>query len=222
MRRSHPPRLNRLPQRLDYTLIPAPLDLSGPIVDEKSPLPAIIVTPSSPCHEADFAIAFLAPPPKPSLLERIVSRLPAMPPLPSFRPRLPSQIRLPPSPFKDDFDTATSVSLKAKTRGTLIFALLLFIMACHLIMHRMITGHPQLEFGLGPDNDMVALNSAVPPSARYAAGMDITPPDVRSTDSSSDWFTFHNIWTHKPRHGHSGSRSSARFIITDVGTTPPS
>ncbi|KAJ2924187.1 hypothetical protein H1R20_g12905, partial [Candolleomyces eurysporus] len=56
------PRLHRLPRRLDYMLIPAPLDLSLDSMTEKSPLPAIIVTPSSPTHSKDFAIAFLAPP----------------------------------------------------------------------------------------------------------------------------------------------------------------
>ncbi|KAJ3571677.1 hypothetical protein NP233_g3606 [Leucocoprinus birnbaumii] len=69
------PRLHRLPQRLDYTLIPAPLDLSLeslPSITEKSPLPAIIVTPSSPIHTHDFSIAFLAPAPKPTIRERFV------------------------------------------------------------------------------------------------------------------------------------------------------
>jgi len=65
------PRLHRLPQRLDYTLIPAPLDLSLPLVTEKSHLPAIIVTPSSPCSPRDFSIAFLAPAEKPSIQQRI-------------------------------------------------------------------------------------------------------------------------------------------------------
>jgi len=65
------PRLHRLPQRLDYTLIPAPLDLSLPLVTEKSHLPAIIVTPSSPCSPRDFSIAFLAPAEKPSIKQRI-------------------------------------------------------------------------------------------------------------------------------------------------------
>jgi len=65
------PRLHRLPQRLDYTLIPAPLDLSLPLVTEKSHLPAIIVTPSSPCSSRDFSIAFLAPAEKPSIPQRI-------------------------------------------------------------------------------------------------------------------------------------------------------
>ncbi|KAG7445984.1 uncharacterized protein BT62DRAFT_1006161 [Guyanagaster necrorhizus] len=67
------PRAHRLPlnQRLDYTLIPAPLDLSLPSLTEKSPLPAIIVTPSSPVSTHDFSIAFLAPESKPSILKRL-------------------------------------------------------------------------------------------------------------------------------------------------------
>ncbi|KAG5645771.1 hypothetical protein DXG03_005308 [Asterophora parasitica] len=67
------PRLHRLPRRLDYTLIPAPLDLSLPLATEKSPLPAIIVTPSSPSSTHDFSIAFLAPPEKPTFRERLTS-----------------------------------------------------------------------------------------------------------------------------------------------------
>jgi hypothetical protein len=67
------PRIHRLPHRTDYTLIPAPLDLSLSQATEKSPLPAIIVTPSSPSSSRDFSIAFLAAPPKLSLLERIAS-----------------------------------------------------------------------------------------------------------------------------------------------------
>ncbi|PFH50325.1 hypothetical protein AMATHDRAFT_145343, partial [Amanita thiersii Skay4041] len=68
-------RSHRLPQhlQLDYTLIPAPLDLSLSNMTEKSPLPAIIVTPSSPSSSRDFSIAFLAPPPKPSLRKRIAN-----------------------------------------------------------------------------------------------------------------------------------------------------
>ncbi|KAG7096613.1 hypothetical protein E1B28_004030 [Marasmius oreades] len=78
MARPGAPRLHRLPQRLDYTLIPAPLDISLPHMTEKSPLPAIIVTPSSPSAEHRFSIAFLAPPlppSKPSLRERLSSTL---------------------------------------------------------------------------------------------------------------------------------------------------
>jgi COMPASS component SWD1 len=48
------------------------LDLSLSQATEKSPLPAIIVTPSSPSSSHDFSIAFLAPP-KLSLRERIAS-----------------------------------------------------------------------------------------------------------------------------------------------------
>lgn len=70
---SSPRRLHRLPQRLDYKLIPAPLDLSLPLATEKSSLPAIIVTPSSPSSSHDFSIAFLADPPKPTLRERLTN-----------------------------------------------------------------------------------------------------------------------------------------------------
>lgn len=68
---SRAPRVHRLPSRADYILIPAPLDLSLPLVTEKSPLPAIIVTPSSPSSTRDFSIAFLADPPKPSIRQRL-------------------------------------------------------------------------------------------------------------------------------------------------------
>ncbi|TFK28624.1 hypothetical protein FA15DRAFT_633554 [Coprinopsis marcescibilis] len=66
------PRVHRLPRhrQLDYILVPAPLDLSLPDATEKSPLPAIIVTPSSPSSIKDFSIAFLAPPKKQGWRER--------------------------------------------------------------------------------------------------------------------------------------------------------
>ncbi|PPQ83649.1 hypothetical protein CVT25_006255 [Psilocybe cyanescens] len=64
------PRVHRLPQRTDFKLIPAPLDLSLPLA-EKSSLPAIIVTPSSPTNTRDFSIAFLAADPKPSVRQRL-------------------------------------------------------------------------------------------------------------------------------------------------------
>ncbi|KAI0301866.1 hypothetical protein B0F90DRAFT_256610 [Multifurca ochricompacta] len=67
-------RRHRLPQhRPDYILIPAPGDVSLSEMSEKSPLPAIIVTPSSPSCSADFSIAFLAPPEKPTICERLFS-----------------------------------------------------------------------------------------------------------------------------------------------------
>ncbi|KAK0490531.1 hypothetical protein IW261DRAFT_18936 [Armillaria novae-zelandiae] len=106
-----PPRVHRLPlnQRLDYTLIPAPLDLSLPSLTEKS-LPAIIVTPSSPVSTHDFAIAFLAPePPPPSLLTRL--------------------------------------SLRART--AIIICLILVILACHVVTHRLAARGPYLDLGWG-------------------------------------------------------------------------
>ncbi|KAI9575053.1 hypothetical protein HD554DRAFT_2052183 [Boletus coccyginus] len=99
-------RLHRLPQRLDYDLVPAPLDLSLPRATAKSPLPAIIVTPSSPSlGTPEYYIAFLTPPPKPSVRERI------------------NQL----SPFQGQFPF--------KARTTLFISLLLFIMVCHLLAH---------------------------------------------------------------------------------------
>ncbi|KAJ7067921.1 hypothetical protein C8F01DRAFT_581323 [Mycena amicta] len=68
------PRLHRFPHRVDYTLLPAPLDLSLPFkVEKDSSVPAIIVTPSSPSSARDFSIAFY---PKPTLRERLRSFAP--------------------------------------------------------------------------------------------------------------------------------------------------
>ncbi|KAI0254219.1 hypothetical protein BJV78DRAFT_1186273 [Lactifluus subvellereus] len=70
----HGTRRHRLPQhRPDYILIPASEDVPLSQMSDKSPLPAIIVTPSSPSCSADFSIAFLAPPEKPTLRERFFS-----------------------------------------------------------------------------------------------------------------------------------------------------
>lgn len=100
------PRIRRLPQRLDYHLIPAPLDLSLDLATEKSPLPAIIVTPSSPAPDApEYYIAFLTPPAKPSLRERVTQ-----------------------SPLFQG-------PLLFKARTTLIISLLFFILLCHLLAH---------------------------------------------------------------------------------------
>jgi len=81
---------------------------------EKSALPAIIVTPSSPSCSADFSIAFVAPPEKPT-----------------FRKRL--------------FSFAAPLNHRART--SLLLLLLLFIMACHLLTHRLATSHSHLQFG---------------------------------------------------------------------------
>ncbi|KJA14660.1 hypothetical protein HYPSUDRAFT_48975 [Hypholoma sublateritium FD-334 SS-4] len=70
-------RQHRLPKRSEYALVPAPLDLTLPLVAEKAPLPAIIVTPSSPSSTRDFAIAFLAPPAAPAQAHSLRQRLAA-------------------------------------------------------------------------------------------------------------------------------------------------
>ncbi|KAI0047279.1 hypothetical protein FA95DRAFT_1559240 [Auriscalpium vulgare] len=110
------PRRHRLPQhRNDFVLVPPPLDLTLPLTSEKSPLPAIIVTPSSPSCSTDFSIAFIADPlaDKPSIRERLSS-------------------------------LAGPLQLKART--TFILLLLFFMMACHLLTHRLATRNPHLQF----------------------------------------------------------------------------
>ncbi|THH33634.1 hypothetical protein EUX98_g497 [Antrodiella citrinella] len=209
------PRLNRLPQRLDYTLIPAPLDLSLPLVDEKSPLPAIIVTPSSPSHEREFCIAFIAAPPKPPLRQRLLSHLPKLPSLPSFLHRLPSQIKLPVSPFAQEFEGEQSWTLKTRARSTLVFAILLFIMACHLILHEMVTGHPHVEFGVASDNDVVALHKLVtPPAAHFAADGERIQSDS-ATPALGGWFNIHAIWAPIPV-----TERSPDFIVSESEPEP--
>jgi hypothetical protein len=116
------PRIHRLPQRLDYNLVPAPLDLSLPLATEKSPLPAIIVTPSSPSADApEYYIAFLTPPPKPTFRERISEYSP-------FQPQLP-----------------------LKARSAIIISLLLFVLVCHLLVHLAIR-RPHSNFIVSSDN----------------------------------------------------------------------
>jgi len=135
-------RLHRLPQRLDYTLIPAPLDLTLPLVDEKSLLPAIIVTPSSPRNSIDFSIAFLAPEPKPSLRERVTSYLPRA----SRLSRQP--ISLATTPTKASF---SSMSGPFKFRSIFVMFFMFFVMACHMIAYRLAI-MPRMDFqpkGLG-------------------------------------------------------------------------
>lgn len=180
------------------------------MVDEKAALPAIIVTPSSPSGEKDFAIAFLAPPSKPSLRERMMAHMPSMPALPSFQARLPSQIQLPTTPAQKDFTDRAS-SCKAKARMAIVFAILLFIMACHLIMHSMVTGRPHLEFGLGPENDVMALNTLVAPHSRSSNVPETDAVDTTAT-SSSGWFNLDAIWAPVPIT--SGKRN-AHFIISE-------
>ncbi|KDQ28785.1 hypothetical protein PLEOSDRAFT_1111940 [Pleurotus ostreatus PC15] len=121
------PRIHRLPQRLDYTLIPAPLDLSLPLVAEKSALPAIIVTPSSPTTPHDYSIAFLAPPEKPSLKQRITTFA---------------------APLKGPF------ILKARTM--LLIVIVIFVLVCHVVTHSLAFRRPHLEFSVqGTDGHLV-------------------------------------------------------------------
>jgi len=190
MRRTGPPRLNRLPQRLDYTLIPAPLDLSRPLIDEKSPLPAIIVTPSSPSHDGDFSIAFLMPPAKPSIFRRVVRSIP------SWRPQsyLPSQIQLPQSAVKTEFGPSASAPSPCKTRAraTIILLLLLFIMSCHVVMHSLLNGRPHLEFGILPDE--IGPLGTPGNSDLFGNIADVRHASELSTPPVGGWFNFNALW----------------------------
>jgi len=128
MSRQQAPRIHRLPQRLDYTLIPAPLDLSLPLASEKSPLPAIIVTPSSPSSAQDFSIAFLAPPKEPGVIERLVARV---------------------QWTKSSTESKSTFGVRAQTARTLlIIFLILFVMLTHVVTHRMAqtSRRPHLDF----------------------------------------------------------------------------
>ncbi|KAH8113297.1 hypothetical protein DFH11DRAFT_331511 [Phellopilus nigrolimitatus] len=120
-----PPRRHRLPQRLDWNLIPPPLDISKPLVDDKALLPAIIVTPSSPNCDRDFRIAFLASEPKvpESVASRVLSRLKINAPTPLFK-----QLK------------------QLRPRTLLLVFLPLFILFCHVLAHRLATHRPHLHF----------------------------------------------------------------------------
>ncbi|EPT02815.1 hypothetical protein FOMPIDRAFT_1022707 [Fomitopsis schrenkii] len=203
MRRSGAaPRLHRLPQRLDYTLIPAPLDLAKPLVDEKSPLPAIIVTPSSPSHDGDFAIAFLMPPPKPTLWQRMADTLPTV-------PRLPSQIQLPPSP-KPEYERVGSC--KTRARATILLLLLLFIMVCHVVMHEIAKDRPRMEFSV----NMVHSELDVPGSHDHpdlpSVSADTSPKDT--SPAFGGWFDLDALWP--PTVGD--SKRTPDFIVIEEGT----
>ena len=93
------------------------LDLSLPLATEKSPLPAIIVTPSSPSSNRDFSIAFLADPPKPTLIQRFMS------------------IKGPVSSAQTNF----------RLRSIIFLLVLIFILVCHLVTHNLAARHPRLD-----------------------------------------------------------------------------
>jgi hypothetical protein len=169
------------------------IDLSLPLVDEKAALPAIIVTPSSPAGEKDFSIAFLAEKPPPTLRERICERLPTMPKVPSFfRRRLPSQIKLPVSPMHNTFDQSTAPwSFKGRACTTILSAVLIFILGCHLLLHSLIVYHPRLNYGSVGEESMLgavtAGNLDSLGSLESNAG-DSTSPSV------GGWFYLHSLW----------------------------
>ncbi|KAJ3790635.1 hypothetical protein GGU10DRAFT_146329 [Lentinula aff. detonsa] len=153
MARQPAPRLHRLPQRLDYTLIPAPLDLSLPLVTEKSPLPAIIVTPSSPSSAHDYSIAFLAPPKEPGFFERLGARL-----------QWSKSATTESNPISHK--SGTSLGLRAQTARTLfILFLILFVMLTHLVTHRIAqtSRRPHLDFSVQDANP-------APVAASYVLG----------------------------------------------------
>ncbi|KAJ3806949.1 hypothetical protein F5876DRAFT_80170 [Lentinula aff. lateritia] len=151
MPRQPAPRLHRLPQRLDYTLIPAPLDLSLPLASEKSPLPAIIVTPSSPSSAHDYSIAFLAPPKEPGFFERLGARL--------YWTKAAVAAESNPN-------ASFGLGLRAQTARTLlILFLILFVMLTHVVTHRMAqtSRRPHLDFS-------VQDSSPAPVAASYVLG----------------------------------------------------
>ncbi|KAJ3820864.1 hypothetical protein F5880DRAFT_900158 [Lentinula raphanica] len=147
MPRQPAPRIHRLPQRLDYTLIPAPLDLSLPLLTEKSPLPAIIVTPSSPSSTHDYSIAFLAPPKEPGFLERLGARL--------------QWTKA--SVAANTESNRAPLGLRAQTARTLlILFLILFVMLTHLVTHRMAqtSRRPYLDFSVQDASTNMGPNTA--------------------------------------------------------------
>ncbi|KAF9782596.1 hypothetical protein BJ322DRAFT_1142908 [Thelephora terrestris] len=188
-------RLHRLPQRLDYTLVPAPLDLTLPL---ESPLPAIIVTPSSPRCSTDFSIAFLAPEKKPSWRERAASYLPKL--------SLPSQpISLATTPTKSSFSSLTS---PFRPRSIVIMFILLFTMACHMIAHRFAIT-PRIDFqtkGLG-------LGEAGLVDAHLRGSLSQSQPNVPRVGGSDSWL---GIWETRDEDLDLVVRDSTRGVA-DVG-----
>ncbi|RXW19847.1 hypothetical protein EST38_g6001 [Candolleomyces aberdarensis] len=138
------PRLHRLPRRLDYMLVPAPLDLSLDSMTEKSPLPAIIVTPSSPTHSKDFAIAFLAPPKKPSVAERackyvsgvsesVVASVTQVKSV--FWPSSPIALPLSAPATTTEFKFGSYSNAKRNSRILMVVLSIFFLVFCHMLAH---------------------------------------------------------------------------------------
>ncbi|KAL0949037.1 hypothetical protein HGRIS_009131 [Hohenbuehelia grisea] len=212
----HAPRLHRLPQRLDYTLIPAPLDLSLPMMTEKSPLPAIIVTPSSPSSNRDFSIAFLAPPPKPPMRERITSlfslpspiRLPASPvtstaPPPPLLPSSCADSSEPVSPAFSIFASKFAPGPKART--LLIGLLVMFVCLCHVVAHRLAARRPHLAFAHAYDPSLGiagAHGEHLTAHAALSAPEHLVPTTKNAGLDLGSWFGFRAIWESDADGGH--------------------
>ncbi|KAG6813192.1 hypothetical protein H0H92_013312 [Tricholoma furcatifolium] len=155
-------RIHRLPQRLDYTLIPAPLDLSLPLVAERSPLPAIIVTPSSPSSSHDFSIAFLAAqkepePTKPSVMQRLST-------------------------------STKSYSFPLSIRAMIIVFLIIFVLVCHVVTHSLASRRPRLEFSVQTGEAHIVDTSINWFDFRSVLGVDTPEPKDQSfppTDSAN-------------------------------------
>lgn len=183
-------------------------------MDEKAALPAIIVTPSSPVGEKDFSIAFLAAQPQPTFRERVSKFMPSLPKPPRvFHRRLPSEIKLPVSPMHPTFEEqSSSWSLKGRACTTILMAVLVFIMGCHLLLHSLAVYHPRLDYGslehAGEESMLAAVTSG---------NLDALTGPGRSTDESDTpsiggWFNLHAIWAPVP--SIDGKRN-AHFIISE-------
>lgn len=185
-------------------------DLSSPLVDEKALLPAIIVTPSSPSGETDFCIAFIAPPQKPTVRERVSTALARVPKF-SFHRRLPSEIQLPISKNEYDAPPSPSWSVKARARTIILMTILIFIMACHLILHTMASAHPRFEFGAANEQE-ITLTSVANGSLDSLSqdAVDVNEPGV------AGWFNLHSMWAPMPI---TDGKRGMRFIVTDVEPT---
>jgi len=179
------------------------------LVDEKSALPAIIVTPSSPRCSTDFSIAFLAPEAKPSWGERITSYLPRL----SFSSKQP--ISLATTPRKSSFPSLTT---PFKARSIVVTFVLLFTMAFHMIAHRFAIT-PRMDFqtkGLG-------LGDAGLPDGHIHGGLSKPQPDVAHVRGRTGWLGF---WDTRDDTPDFVVRESTRGVANvgnggdDTGTLP--
>lgn len=76
----------------------------------------------------------------------------------------------------------------------------------------MITGHAHLEFGLGPDNDMVALNIPVVPIPHSSNAPETESVDRAATPSLGGWFNLHAMWAPVPI---TEGKRNAHFIVVE-------